>query len=170
MITTYLAYLAFAVYLGLVVVGAAMAVFCTSLVRALVGLIGTLLGVAGMYFLLQSPFLAFMQILIYVGAVCVLVFFAIMMTDAASGGDEARPVSLAKYGRSLLAAMLPLAVLLPVIFLHPVVSGDTPLPTPLAELGRGLTEDFVVPFELISIILLVAMAGAVFMAWERRNK
>jgi NADH-quinone oxidoreductase subunit J len=122
-----------------------------------------------MYFLLQSPFLAFMQILIYVGAVCVLVFFAVMMTDAA-GGDEAAPPPPGKHARSLFAGMLPLAVLLPVIFLHPAVADETPLPTPLAELGRGLTEDFVLPFELISIILLVAMAGAVFLAWERRSK
>jgi NADH-quinone oxidoreductase subunit J len=169
MILTVLAYCAFVAYLGLILTGAAMAVFCASLVRALVGLVATLLGVAGMYFLLQSPFLAFMQILIYVGAVCVLVFFAVMMTDAA-GGDEAAPAPLGKYARALFAGMLPLAVLLPVIFLHPAVSGGPPQPTPLAELGRGLTEDFIVPFELISIILFVAMAGAVFLAWERRSK
>jgi threonine/homoserine/homoserine lactone efflux protein len=55
----------------------------------MVGLIATLLGVAGMYMLLNAQFMALMQILIYVGAVCVLIFFAIMLTRADAGGEEA---------------------------------------------------------------------------------
>ncbi|MDL2272014.1 NADH-quinone oxidoreductase subunit J [Desulfovibrio sp. OttesenSCG-928-I05] len=167
---TVLAYLAFALYFCLIIGGGLMAVFCSNLVRALVGLIATLLGVAGMYLLMQSPFLAFMQILIYVGAVCVIIFFALMMTAGGNENEDGTPIPLGKYARSFLAAIMPLSVLLPVIFLHPVDSADSPVATPLAELGRGLTEDFVLPFELISIILLIAMAGAVFLAWERRNK
>ena len=170
MIMTILAYLAFAFYFCLVVGGGLATVFCSNLVRALVGLIATLLGVAGMYLLMQSPFLAFMQILIYIGAVCVIVFFALMLTNGGGEEEEASPVPLGKFARSFVAGVLPLSILLPVVFLHPVNSAETPAATPLADLGRALTEDFVLSFELISIILLIAMAGAVFLAWERRNK
>ena len=80
-----LVYAAFGLYLLLIIVGGLAAIMAKSLVRALVGLIMTLFGVAGMYFLMAAPFIALMQILIYVGAVSVLIFFAIMLTRTAHG-------------------------------------------------------------------------------------
>ena len=59
--------------------GAAMAVLSGSIVYAMMGLVATMFGIAGLYVYLNSPFLAMMQILIYVGAVSVLIAFAIMM-------------------------------------------------------------------------------------------
>jgi NADH-quinone oxidoreductase subunit J len=84
------AHIAYGLYLALIVAGGLAAVRCRNLVRALIGLIMTLFGVAGMYFLMAAPFLALMQILIYVGAVSVLIFFAIMLTRAPGGeaGNE----------------------------------------------------------------------------------
>ncbi len=165
-----LAYLAYGAYLTIIIGGAAMAVLSTSLVRALVGLIATLLGVAGMYLLLQSPFLAFMQLLIYVGAVCVLIFFALMLADAQAGGDEAAPSTMPKFLRAVLAGVLPLALLTPPIFAHPASTKMIPATVTLAEIGKTLMEEYLLPFELISIILLVSMAGGVFLAWDRRKK
>ncbi len=168
-----LAYLAYGAYLAIIIGGSLMAVMSASLVRALVGLIGTLLGVAGMYLLLQSPFLAFMQLLIYVGAVCVLIFFALMLADARSeNGEEDAPAAsgAGRLLRSLLCAVLPLLLLAPPIFVHPASTSMVPASVPLAEIGRGLMEEYVLPFELISIILLVSMAGGVFLAWDRRKK
>jgi NADH-quinone oxidoreductase subunit J len=147
-----------------------MAIGSRNLVRAMLGLILTFLGVAGMYLLLASPFLAFMQILIYVGAVCVLIFFAIMLTRNTNEGEESKlpgPISVV-YG--LLAFVLPLAILVPLIItnvpkLQTVAYGQTE--TKL--LGEGLITTDVFSFELISVILLVAMAGAVFLAWRSRS-
>ncbi|MGA9478777.1 MAG: NADH-quinone oxidoreductase subunit J, partial [Desulfobacterales bacterium] len=89
-----LAHIAFGLYTALIVGGACIAVLARSLVRSLVGLVATLFGVAGLYLLMAAPFIAFMQILIYVGGVSVLIFFAIMLTHAAPTGDESksRPV------------------------------------------------------------------------------
>lgn len=165
-----LAYLAFGLYFCIIVAGAGVAVFSTSLVRAFVGLISTLLGVAGMYLLLQSPFLAFMQLLIYVGAVCILIFFALMLANAQAGGDEAAPAPTAKFIKSIIAGLLPLIVLAPPLLFHTAPSSRNPAQVTLAEIGKGLMEDYVLPFELISIILLVSMAGGVFLAWDRRKK
>ena len=74
-----LALIAYGFYLALILVGGLAAVRSRNLVRALLGLILTLFGVAGMYFLMAAPFMALMQILIYVGAVSVLIAFAVML-------------------------------------------------------------------------------------------
>jgi NADH-quinone oxidoreductase subunit J len=165
-----LAYLAFGLYFCLILGGALAAVFCTGLVRAFVGLIATLLGVAGMYLLLQSPFLAFMQLLIYVGAVSVLIFFALMLADARTDGDEAAPAPAGKILRCVLAGLVPLAVLAPPIVFHTEPSSRNPAQVTLSEIGKALMGDYVLPFELISVILLVSMAGGVLLAWDRRKK
>jgi len=166
----YLAYAAYAVYLLIIIGGGALAVLSPNLVRAFIGLIATLFGVAGMYLLMQSPFLAFMQLLIYIGAVSVLIFFALMLTNARSDGDEAGPSCAGKLFRSILAGLLPLILLTPPIFLHPASTDIIPAAVTIQDIGAGLMEEYVLPFELISIILLISMAGGVFLALERRKK
>lgn len=167
-----LAYISYAFYLALIVAGAFAAVRCRSLVRALLGLIMTLFGVAGMYFLMAAPFMALMQILIYVGAVSVLIFFAIMLTRAPGGeaGEEDRTPQA--FLRGVLAA---LAGILPAVILAAVLLAKTPQTLnlkpelPLARLGQMLTGPYVLAFELISVVLLAAMAGAVVLGFERRK-
>ncbi|MDR1310220.1 MAG: NADH-quinone oxidoreductase subunit J [Deltaproteobacteria bacterium] len=159
---------AFGLYALIILAGGLMAIGSRNLVRAMLGLVLTFFGVAGMYLLLASPFLAFMQVLIYVGAVCVLIFFAIMLTRNTSEGEESRlpGPGTAVYG--LLAFALPLAVLVPLIVRHAPKLQETAYgQTETRLLGQGLITEDVFSFELISIILLVAMAGAVFLAWRR---
>ena len=165
-----LAYAAFALYVLFILAGGLVAVLSRSLVRALIGLVATFMGVAGMYLLLASPFLAFMQLLIYVGAVCVLVFFAVMLVQNTGQGEEAHPPGLGQAFLALLAALTPLAVFGPLVVLRSgaAAAGVRPVETPLAKLGAGLLSYYVAPFELISIILLVAMAGGVTLAWDKR--
>ena len=169
-IMEYLAYAAYGVYLLIIIAGSAAAVFEKNLVRAFIGLIATLFGVAGMYLLLQSPFLAFMQLLIYIGAVAVLIFFAIMLTDSRADGDEAGPLPTGKFIRSVVAGLLPIILLTPPIFVHPASREMLPAVVSITEIGQGLMNEYVLAFELISIILLVAMAGGVFLAMDRRKK
>ena len=169
-IMEYLAYAAYGVYLLIIIAGSAAAVLSPNLVRAFIGLIATLFGVAGMYLLLQSPFLAFMQLLIYIGAVSVLIFFAVMLTDSRVDGDEAGPIPTGKLVRSVLAGLLPIILLTPPIFVHPASTELLPKVVTITEIGKGLMGDYVLAFELISIILLVAMAGGVFLAMDRRKK
>ena len=160
---------AYAVYVLIILAGGFMAIGSRNLVRAMIGLVLTFLGVAGMYLLLASPFLAFMQVLIYVGAVSVLIFFAIMLTRNTNEGEESKlpVIGSAVYG--LLGFALPLAVLAPLVaFNVPKLKLNAYGETETKLLGQGLITDDVFSFELISIILLVAMAGAVFLAWRRR--
>ncbi|MDR2442818.1 MAG: NADH-quinone oxidoreductase subunit J [Deltaproteobacteria bacterium] len=162
------ALVAYALYVILIIAGGLIAIGSRNLVRAMMGLILTFLGVAGLYLLLASPFLAFMQLLIYIGAVGVLVFFAIMLTKNTSFGEEASFPKLPNIILGFLAGLAPLAVLGPIMIIAaPKIGERTYQATDTAELGRGLITFDLVPFELISIILLVAMAGAVFLAWRR---
>ena len=162
------AYAVFFMYLIVIIVGAGFAALSSSLVRALVGVLFSFMGVAGMYLLMQARFLALMQILIYAGAISVLIFFALMLARADSEGDEAR-VPKVKSLRAVLAGLMPLAMLVPALFVHSLPSGRIPEEVPVITLGRKLMTDFAMPFELISVILLVAMAGGVFLVWERRK-
>ncbi|ADU62308.1 MAG: NADH-quinone oxidoreductase subunit J [Pseudodesulfovibrio sp.] len=165
-----LAKVAFGIYTAVIIGGSVFAVSSTSLVRALVGLITTLVGVAGMYLLLASPFMAFMQLLIYVGAVSVLIFFAVMLTRAESGGDESAPAPMKTYVFGLAATIAPAAVLGWLVMTRPVQSIAIPTEVDIKQLGEGLLGTYFLPFELISVILMVAMAGAVLLTWEKRGK
>ncbi len=167
-----MAYIAFAVYVVIILLGGLWAVSSRSLVRALVGLIATMLGVAGMYMLLATPFMAFMQLLIYVGAVGVLIFFAVMLTNADEGGEEGQSAPVRQYLYALMA-ILSVGGILSWFLLtrgRETVSAATPAEVPLEQLGQGLMESYFLAFELISVVLLIAMSGAVLLAWERRGK
>lgn len=160
----------FGLHVLIILGGGVLAVSAKSLVRALVGLIVTFFGVSGLYLMLNTPFLAFMQLLIYVGAVCVLVFFAVMLTRADAQGEESAPILPKHRFYALLAGLAPAAGLAAILLRHPLASKITPEEIPLPALGNGLLEQYAMNFELISLVLLVAMAGAVFLTWERRQK
>ncbi|MCA1742357.1 MAG: NADH-quinone oxidoreductase subunit J [Desulfovibrionales bacterium] len=147
-----------------------MTVLAESLVRALLGLIMTLFGVAGLYFLMAAPFIGLMQILIYVGAVSVLIFFAIMLTQAWSGGDEAKPRSIKTTVYALMGALAPAIFLGLAVIRTAPPSIFTPEETEIKALGRFLMEPYILPFELISLLLTVAMAGAVILGFDRRKE
>jgi NADH-quinone oxidoreductase subunit J len=164
-----MAKIAFGVYTLIILGGSLLAVSAKSLVRAMVGLVATLLGVAGMYMLLNSPFMALMQILIYVGAVCVLIFFAIMLTRADAGGEEADSAPVRQNALALLAIVLTGGVLGWLVLTRPLATTGVPVEVSIEKLGLGLLGPYGLAFELISVVLLVSMAGAVLLAWERRN-
>jgi NADH-quinone oxidoreductase subunit J len=159
----------FVIHALIIGVGGIMAVASRSLVRALVGLIMTLFGVSGMYLLLNAPFIALMQLLIYVGAVVILIFFAIMLTKAPAGGEEERPNQVRTYLLALMAGVLPTFVIGWVVLTDQPASINVPLETGLKVLGQGLMEPYFLAFELISVVLLVAMSAAVILAFKRRQ-
>jgi NADH-quinone oxidoreductase subunit J len=169
----YLAPIAYGIYLILILAGGILAVRSANLVRALLGLITTLFGVAGMYLLMAAPFLALMQILIYVGAVSVLIFFAIMLTRDPNGEAGKEPAIGEGRKRTLQAA---LCGLLPALMLGVFVWKHRKPPlclkaeVGLDRLGEYLTGPYALAFELISVVLVAAMIGAVVLSFERRKQ
>ncbi len=158
-------YIAFALYTLIIIAGGILAIFSRSIIRSLIGLIVILFGVAGMYFLMAAPFMALMQVMIYVGAVVVLIFFAIMLTGVE--GNEG--FSSSRLIRSIIPAGLAALVLILTIS-GSRINFTSPEELPLKELGKSLLSTYMLPFELISIVLFIAMAGAVVLGFERRRE
>ncbi len=163
-----LALFAYALYLAIIIGGGFVAVTNPNLVRALVGLVAAMFGVAGMYFLMNAPFVGLMQLLIYVGAISVLIFFAIMLTRPPAGGEE--QTRSRRRPMAILAAAAPVALLGAVSFKAFEQTVDVPAETGIKELGQGLLGTYGLAFELISVVLLVAMAGAVLLGFKRREE
>ena len=145
---------------AVVVTGALGAVLLKNLVHAALSLVAALLGVAGVYLLLGSEFLALVQLLIYGGGVTILLLFGVMLTRAS---DE--PV-IADGSQKPFA--FGVALLIGGIFAAAVLDArwETAGPTSIGirELGERLFRDFGVPFEIASLVLLVALVGAIVIA------
>ena len=153
-------------------IGAVIAVASTRLIRSVCGLAICCIGLAGLYYFLHSPFLALMEILIYVGAVCVTIVFAIMLAEPDEpANDEKRSGTILWGGMSLLASV---AIFWGLWQLGR--TGNWSLPDTLANdgsihaIGRSLLTTYSMAFELISLALLVAILGALAIARTGRTK
>jgi len=159
----------FYVVAALAVGGALGVVFIKNTVYAALFLIVALLAVSGVYILLASEFLALVQVLIYAGAVTVLLLFALMLTrttdlpEAMTGAQW--PVA------GLVAALLGGAII------ATVTTSDWPgdedgmiTRVPFEDLGSALFQQWAVPFEIASLVLLVALVGAIVLAHEEEGE
>ncbi|MFC6019715.1 NADH-quinone oxidoreductase subunit J [Plantactinospora solaniradicis] len=146
--------------LGAVAVGAGVLVVSTRhLVRAGLYLVVCLGAVAGLYLVLTAELVAWVQLLIYVGAVVVLLLFAVMLTRAPIGAADdldrpGWPAALIGGGSGL-----GLAALLVDAFRWSIV--DLPAPGTAERLGTELFQSWVLPFEVLSVLLLSALVGAI---------
>jgi NADH:ubiquinone oxidoreductase subunit 6 (subunit J) len=150
----------------LLVIGGSFIVLRTKiLMHTVLGLAVTLLGVAGIYFYLGSMFLALMQILIYVGAICIVLVFGIMVgytpTEVAVKNiREKRNVFLAVSAAGA-AFFLLIAGVLKTEWTSAATVGRY---FSAAHVGRSFLYEYCLAFELISVILLVAIVGAIILA------
>jgi len=159
--------IAFVVYALMAVLGGCWAVTARSLVRAMIGLVVTLFAVAGVYLLLMAEFVALMQILIYAGAVSVLIFFAIMLTEA--GAEDVGPNKRGLL-RAGLASAAPTTFLLLLLARYGEAGSTHPQEVATAALGTSLLGPYTLAFELISIALLAAAVGAVLLTLSARGR
>ncbi len=152
-----------------VVASAAIVVFTRNIVYAAFSLLFTFFGVAGIYVLLAADFIAVTQLLVYVGGILVLILFGVMLTtrivsvDIRSGAMQTLPATL-------MAGVL-LGVLTYVFWSTEWNGTSQPAAPPLSTapaIGRALITTYLLPFELASVVLLVAMMGAALIA--RREK
>ena len=142
-------------------------------VHSAIYLIITLLSVALIYLQLQAEFLAAVQIILYIGGIMVLFLFVIMLVRLDITTRQA-PFNQQWLVAGIASAIL-LAELGAVFYLG---RGTAPLPTGSAEalqpnteqIGRALFQKYMLPFELASLLLLVAMVGAVVMAARRQGE
>ena len=153
------------------VASAAVVVFSRNIVYSAFALLFTFFGVAGMYVLLNADFLAITQLLIYVGGILVLILFGVMLTtntvsvDIKSGSMNV----LASVGVAAAIAGLLIGMFWTSDWIVSKQLGVLTEQTTSKEIGAALITTHVLPFEVASVILLVAIVGAAMMARRERT-
>lgn len=159
--------LVFLINLAITIIGGVIACNSERLVRAVAGLIVCFIGVAGLYYYLNSPFVAMMQVLIYVGAVAVTISFAIMLAapeekKSSSSSPLAGPLGLST-AALLTGGFSVLAIKTDWKVMDKINDGS------IKTIGIQLLTDYSMVFELISIVLLIAILGALVIARDWRE-
>lgn len=145
--------------------GALATAMSSSMIYALIALIVTMFGISGLYIYLNAPFIAMMQILIYVGAICILIVFAVMI--AGPRYLNMKPTKGWTGVRKLFAAgIVPVFTFL--VFMNFIAGSfrsynDLSVVT-TKDLGRALFDTYMLPFELISLLIVVSIVGAIMLA------
>jgi NADH:ubiquinone oxidoreductase subunit 6 (subunit J) len=162
----------FAVFVAFTVIGALIATLTRRIIRSVCGLSICALGLAGLYYFLHSPFLALMEILIYIGAVCVTIVFAIMLAapEESTAKEDKRYRNLwTGFGVAVSGFIFWSVVRLGLKtgWARPVqrVADDS-----VAAIGTSLLTTYSLAFELISLVLLVAILGALLVARTGRHQ
>jgi NADH:ubiquinone oxidoreductase subunit 6 (subunit J) len=158
----------FVILSAVALIGAIGVVTMRNLFRAALFLILSFVGVAGFYILLEAEFLAMVQLLVYVGAISILIIFAIMLSRRMM-----TPEFRARNEQWLIALVSALALFVILAFILLQVNWPvSPSIVPddlISELGQALVspDQYVLVFEVASVLLLVALVGAVIIARER---
>ncbi len=161
-------------FAGITLVSALFILFTRNILYAAFALMLTFLGVAGIFVFAGAEFIAITQILVYVGGILVLIVFGVMLTNRLQGQKVLTPVY-----RKLMGLIVGGGLFL-ILFKAIVeanfgaitwVSGNTQTePTSLKKLGLTLMTDYVLAFEVIGILLLIALIGAIHMAGGKRKE
>lgn len=151
--------IAFWALAALTLVSALMVALVRDLIHAVLYLILSFVGVAGLYVTLSADFVAVVQVLIYAGAISVLMLFSILLTPR-SARDNATV--------SYAAPIASLAVLVAVVLTYAAVEtnwakAENSFGSTAREIGNALLVPYVLPFEIASILLVVAMVGAIIL-------
>jgi NADH-quinone oxidoreductase subunit J len=150
--------------LAVVLVGSALAVVLSkNLFHSVLWLALALTGTAGMFLLLEAEFLAAVQLLLYAGGIITIVVFAIVVTERLVG--ERITQTNRRITAGAVTALALIALVVNAISRQPLARAREPLTTDLTRtIGEGVLTRFVLPFELLGVLMLAAMLGAVYFA------
>jgi NADH-quinone oxidoreductase subunit J len=156
----------FFLFAGLAIACAISMVYHKTPLYSAISLVGVLISLACIYITLAAPFIAAVQILIYAGAIMVLVVFVIMLLNL----DEDKPLNRLRYLYGI-GAILGLTLLAQTLFIFYAVT-KTPNQMPVAENGTGLTlnvgramfTEYLLPVEIVGVLLLMAIVGAIMLS------
>jgi NADH-quinone oxidoreductase subunit J len=156
------------IILSVVMIGSALLVVTLrDIIRCGLAMMVSFAALAGLYVLIGAPLVAAAQVLVYIGAISVLILFAIMLTQT-----KAAPVRLVFQTQALPAAIAA-AVLALLITLTVGATNwnavDAPIRVGTAILARVLFDQFVLPFEIVSVLLLAAVIGGIFLAKREKD-
>jgi NADH-quinone oxidoreductase subunit J len=155
--------LLFLLFGGFMLAAALGVVLGRNIIRSGLAMILSFASLAGIYVLLGAPLVAAAQVLIYIGAISVLILFAIMLTQSKSG-----PSKLVFHHQAWAGALA--AIVLALLLVAMITGSQWPQATAeriqatTNDIARLLFSDFVLPFEVVSVLLLAAVIGGVFLA------
>jgi NADH-quinone oxidoreductase subunit J len=162
----------FLAFMGLAlvaIIGGVLLLNLTKVVHMVVSLIFTFVAIAGIYVLLSAEFVAAVQILIYSGAITIIMLFGIMLTKH---GDEEEPQT-GKWRKILV--FLGILGFAAAVYLGIYNFNIEQVPTTLHEnntmqIGKALYSKYIIPFELTSVLLLVALVGSIILAKNEKKE
>jgi NADH:ubiquinone oxidoreductase subunit 6 (subunit J) len=166
--------LIFFVLAAMTLAGAIAAMSLRNLVHCALALTGSFAGLAALYLQLGAQFVGFAQILIYIGAVAILIVFAILLT----GGHEARRASEGERFNTqhalmgLATALVVFGVLAGMVLASRALPRQAP-PAPEAtvrQIGEQLMTKYILPLEVVGLLLTAALIGAVIIAMHERRR
>jgi NADH-quinone oxidoreductase subunit J len=162
--------ISFAIIAVVTIAGAVAAMSLRNLVHCALALTVTFIGLAMAYLQLSAQFVGFAQILVYVGAVAILVVFAILLTRG--GESPQKSVFSASWVSGLAVAIAVLAVLVHVIMKSGVSQREVPVAPEITvrQTGEVLMHRFVLPLEVVGLLLTAALIGAVIIAMQDRKE
>lgn len=165
-IDLFLASVGFGVMGVIALAGALVAVSAQNILRAALGLILAFVGVAGIYFMLEAEFVGVVQILIYVGAISVLILFAVMLTRGLMRGAGSAQNSQ-WIGAAFISLLLFIILSAVALGAHWNVAATRVTTDLVPKIGTELLTTYLLPFEAISLLLLAALVGAIVIAREQ---
>lgn len=152
------------------IVFAFMTVTSRKMLRAVVYLLFVLAGIAGIYFLVDYTFMAAVQLAVYAGGVIVLIIFSVLLVHHIELRLETSKLSQRLVSGAL--SLFGLGVTLYAIYTYDFIPADSREPIEIAVIGRGMLSygdgGFILPFEVISILLVAVMVGAIVIAKGKR--
>src|SRR6185312_13559820 len=160
----------FAIIAAVTIAAAVAAMSLRNLIHCALALATSFTGIAVAYLQLGAQFVGFTQVLVYVGAVAILVVFAILLTRGSEPPQQS--VLSAGWIGGVVVAVLVLAVLVFAIAKSSVIHGAAP-PQPQAtvqQIGDALMNKFVLPLEVVGLLLTAALIGAVIIAMKEEGK
>ena len=158
---------AFLVLSAMTLGGALIAVIVPNLFRATLGLMLSLIGVAGLFLLQRAEFLAVVQVMVYVGGVSVLIIFAVMLTERGRVAMEAAINPRMAAVGALVGAVL--AVSVGMFVWKSSLAASPAAGVAARDLGLAILNRYLIPFEAISLLLLATLIGALFIAREEKK-
>jgi NADH-quinone oxidoreductase subunit J len=144
---------------GLTIISAVMVVFSKKLLNSAIALLFTLFGVAGLYVFLWADFLAAVQVVVYIGGILILIIFGIMLTNRITTVHISHSSIQRGYGGMVVVGLM--GFLGWMIVRTPWLQKQALEPEQtVATIGRLLLTDYLMPFEVTSVLLLGALIGA----------
>lgn len=156
----------FYIFAFISVISAGVVVFSKHIIYSAFSLIFTFSGVAGIYVLLNADFIAITQLLVYVGGIMILILFGVMLTINMTN-VEVNTQTLKALPATIIVAIISALLVSTMLTTNWIKLEPVPVEESVKQIGALLLTKYLLPFEIASIVLLVALIGAAFFARKK---